>query len=189
MSEGEGSKGKAARTFEELHVYQRARELTNAVYAATRTGAWSQDWGLADQVRRAAVSIMSNIAEGFERGSSTEFIQFLYVAKGSAGEVRAQLEVARDQGYLAEAEHMRLRGHTRQVSAMLSHFIEHLQGSDYSGEKFVRPRRKLLEAQQQRLEALRQAQLVNERASHSSHSSDPSNPAPAGPAASEGEKV
>jgi four helix bundle protein len=70
-------KGKAAETFEELHIYQRARELTNRVYAITRSSAFASDRSLVDQVRRAAVSIVSNIAEGFERGSSAEFVQFL----------------------------------------------------------------------------------------------------------------
>ena len=88
-------KGDSARTFEELHMYQRARELTNAIYGHTRCGPFAQDRGLSDQIRRASVSIMSNIAEGFERGASTEFIQFLYIAKGSCGEVRAQLQIAR----------------------------------------------------------------------------------------------
>ncbi len=84
-------KDSVAKTIEELHIYQRARELTNAVYALTREAAFARDRGLVDQVRRAAASIMSNVAEGFERGSTTEFIQFLYIAKGSCGEVRAQL--------------------------------------------------------------------------------------------------
>lgn len=88
------SREQAARSFEELHVYQRARDLANAVYAITRTGPFARDFGLADQIRRAAVSVMPNIAEGFERGTSTEFIQFLYIAKGSCGEVRAQLQLA-----------------------------------------------------------------------------------------------
>ncbi len=74
------AKGKAAQSFEDLHVYQRARELTNGVYAASRNRMFRRDRGLVDQIRRAAVSIMSNIAEGFERGATTEFIQFLFVA-------------------------------------------------------------------------------------------------------------
>lgn len=90
-------KGNAAESFEELHIYQRARELTNSIYALTRSEIFARDRGLVDQIRRAAVSIMSNIAEGFERGATTEFIQFLYIAKGSCGEVRAQLRIAKDQ--------------------------------------------------------------------------------------------
>ena len=75
-------KGKAAERFEEFHIYQRARELTNAIYELTRTPGFAPDRGLVDQIRRAGVFILSNIAEGFERGSTTEFIQSLYVAKG-----------------------------------------------------------------------------------------------------------
>ena len=80
---GKSWKRGAAESFEELHVYQRARELTNGIYRATREGPFARDYGLVDQIRRAGASIMSNIAEGFERGATTEFIQFLYIAKGS----------------------------------------------------------------------------------------------------------
>jgi four helix bundle protein len=71
--------GRAVKSFEELHIYQRARELTNAIYSITRAGAFARDFGLVNQLRRAAVSVMSNIAEGFERGASVEFIQFLFL--------------------------------------------------------------------------------------------------------------
>lgn len=78
-----------ASSFEDLKVWQKARELANLIYSVTRQETCSRDFGLVDQIRRAAVSVISNIAEGFERGSYTEFIQFLYIAKGSCGEVRA----------------------------------------------------------------------------------------------------
>jgi four helix bundle protein len=126
-----GANGRAAQSFEELHVYQRARELTNAVYELTRTSEFAADRGLVDQIRRAATSIMSNIAEGFERGSKTEFIQFLFVAKGSCGEVRAQLQIALDQNYITPLIFERLQHLARQTSGMLSNFIAHLQQSDY----------------------------------------------------------
>ena len=138
---GKGAKGKVASSFEELHVYQRARELTNAIYGLTREGAFARDFGLVDQIRRAAVSIMSNIAEGFERGGTTEFVQFLYIAKGSCGEVRAQLAIACDQGYIGRPEYERLHDLARRISGMLSNFIAHLQTSGYRGEKFARPGR------------------------------------------------
>lgn len=156
-------KGRAAESFEDLHVYQRARELTNSIYQLTRVGSFAADQGLVDQIRRAATSVMSNIAEGFERGSKTEFIQFLFIAKGSCGEVRAQLQIARDQEFIAPPEYNRLRDLARQTSGMLSNFIAHLQKSEYQGEKFSRPQRQSLEAQQARLEALRAAQEVNMR--------------------------
>lgn len=86
--------------FEELIAWQRARDLTREIYQITRNGAFAKDFGLSGQVQRAAVSIMSNIAEGFERGSRSQFRQFLAIAKASCGEVRSQLYVALDVGYL-----------------------------------------------------------------------------------------
>ena len=90
-------------TFEELIAWQKARVLTNTVYEVTATGIFCKDFSLRDQIRRAAVSIMSNIAEGYDRASRNEFHQFLVIAKGSCAEVRSQLYVAFDAGYLDEA--------------------------------------------------------------------------------------
>ena len=136
-SKAEGSKGKR---FEELVVYQRARGLVKEVYALTRRPAFAKDWGLADQIRRAAVSIMSNIAEGFERGSNVEFVQFLYIAKGSCGEVRAQLMIAADQQYLDSSTHDRLHGDCRRISAMLSNLITYLRRSPMRGSQYAPPK-------------------------------------------------
>jgi four helix bundle protein len=86
--------------FEDLIAWRKARELTRAIYEATRQGAFAKDYGLSGQIQRAAVSIMSNIAEGFERGGRNEFHQFLSTAKASCAEVRSQLYVALDVGYL-----------------------------------------------------------------------------------------
>ncbi|TAK06448.1 four helix bundle protein, partial [bacterium] len=91
----------AVKSFEDLEVWKETRRLSKEIYAATQDAKFSKDFGLRDQIRRAAVSVMSNIAEGFERGGNQEFIQFLYIAKGSCGEVRSQLYVALDQGYIA----------------------------------------------------------------------------------------
>jgi four helix bundle protein len=140
--------GKAAKSFEDLHIYQRARELTNAVYALTREGRFAKDYGLADQIRRAVVSIMSNIAEGFERGSKVEMIQFLYIAKGSCGEVRAQLRVARDQEYVAEDDYQRLHDLCGLTGGMISNFVRHLQTTHYQGAKLERPKRMAAEHNQ-----------------------------------------
>jgi four helix bundle protein len=158
-----GEEGRAAKSFEELFIYQRARELTNGVYRLTRQGPFAQDHGLVDQVRRAAVSVMSNIAEGFERGTKTEFVQFLYIAKGSCGEVRAQLQIARDQEYVPAADFDRLHELAHRTSGMISKFIAHLERSSYQGEKIARPQRQAINAQQDRLAALRAAQDVNMR--------------------------
>ena len=86
--------------FEQLIAWQKARALTRSIYKATQTGAFAKDFGLSSQNQRAAVSVMSNLAEGFERGARGEFHQFLSTAKASCAEVRSQLYVALDVGYL-----------------------------------------------------------------------------------------
>jgi len=90
--------------FEDLEAWQIGRELTNRIYAITRVGPIAKDFGFIDQVRRAAVSVMNNIAEGFDRGSNKDFVKFLFIARGSAAEVRSLLYVALDQGYVKEAQ-------------------------------------------------------------------------------------
>jgi four helix bundle protein len=131
-----------ASSFEDLRVWQKARELANMIYAATRQGGFARDYGLVDQIRRAAVSVLSNIAEGFERGSYTEFIQFLYIAKGSCGEVRAQLYIARDQKYVPEATFQQCHALAVEISRMLSGLADHLKNSRQRGDKFRRPQPK-----------------------------------------------
>lgn len=112
--------------FEEIKAWQLARELVTAVYRASSQGKFATDFGLRDQIRRAAVSVISNIAEGFERGSEKEFQRFLYMAKGSAGEVRSQLYVASDLGYLPVEEFADLKARVEEVSRALSGFITYL---------------------------------------------------------------
>ncbi|HEC17726.1 MAG TPA: four helix bundle protein [Gammaproteobacteria bacterium] len=90
--------------FEDLVAWQRARELTRLIYSVSSSGNFAKDWGLKDQIRRASVSIMSNVAEGFDRGGRAEFHQFLVVAKGSCAEVRAQLYVALDAEYVSKEQ-------------------------------------------------------------------------------------
>ena len=94
--------------FEDFIAWQKARKLTRQIYKATNLPAFSRDFGLKDQIRRAAVSIMSNIAEGFERGRPSEFHQFLSIAKGSCAELRSQLYVALDAGYVNEPQFQEL---------------------------------------------------------------------------------
>lgn len=124
------------KTFEELPVWQKARELVNYVYKLTKTDAFSRDFSLVDQIRRASASVMSNIAEGFERGSNAEFIHFLYISKGSAGETRTQLYIALDQGYISKEEFKRGFDLCRDISGQLSGLIDYLKGSNLKGEKF-----------------------------------------------------
>ncbi len=131
-----------AESFEDLVVWQKARELTKRVYELTKDKRFSEDSSLVDQLRRATVSILSNISEGFERGSNTEFIQFLYMAKGSCGEVRSQMYIAHDQGYVSKEDFGAIRNSARQVSGMLGNLIEYLKGSELKGTKFKTPPRK-----------------------------------------------
>ena len=105
---------------EELAVWQKSRELTRQIYDVTGAGDFARDFGLRDQIRRAAVSIMSNIAEGHERGGRAEFHQFLVIAKGSCAEVRSQLYVALDAGYLEKARFEQLKNISEEVGRMLS---------------------------------------------------------------------
>src|SRR5437879_485616 len=90
--------------FEDLIAWQKARVLSREIYKVTRATRFSKDFSLVDQIRRASISVLSNIAEGFERGGRSEFHQFLVVAKGSCAEVRSQLYVALDAEYLGQAE-------------------------------------------------------------------------------------
>jgi four helix bundle protein len=128
----------AVKNFEDLNVWQQARQLTQEVYRLTKTENFLKDFGLRDQIRRAAVSVMSNIAEGFERGGNQEFLQFLYVAKGSCGEVRSQLYVALDQGYATENETDKLLQAFKRLSGSIRNLITYLRKSQMKGEKFVR---------------------------------------------------
>ncbi|MEW6586641.1 MAG: four helix bundle protein [Nitrospirota bacterium] len=124
------------KSFEELPVWQKARALVNHIYALTKKEAFSRDFSLVDQIRRASGSVMNNIAEGFERGSNAEFIQFLYISKGSAGETRTQLYIALDQNYVTDQEFRRGHELCIDVSGQLSGLIEYLKGSKMKGEKF-----------------------------------------------------
>ncbi|ALA58966.1 four helix bundle protein [Nitrospira moscoviensis] len=107
------------RSFEELIAWQKARGLTKAIYMESRHGALTKDYGLASQIQRAAVSVMSNIAEGFERNRRTEFHQFLSVAKSSCAEVRSHLYVAYDADYLDKAKFGRLLNQAEEVSRIV----------------------------------------------------------------------
>jgi four helix bundle protein len=113
--------------FEDVKAWQEARVLVKEIYVVTGAGEFARDFGLKDQLRRSAVSVLSNIAEGFERGSDKEFVRFLYIAKGSCGEVRAQLYVVTDVGYLPEPESQRLIAQCQRISRLISGLITYLQ--------------------------------------------------------------
>ncbi len=105
---------------------ERARELTRSIYRLTANSKFSRDYGLRDQMRRASVSIMANVAEGFSRKGDKEFGQFLFVAKSSAAELQSHVYVALDQGYIGEAEFRKLYDSLDHISRMTSNLIKHL---------------------------------------------------------------
>jgi len=115
-----------AHQFEDLHVWQDARVLVKDIYAASKQRDFYRDIGLREQIRRATTSAMSNIAEGFERGTRKEFIQFLNIAKGSVGEARSQLYVALDQGYMNETRFTDLKAGAVALSRRSASFISYL---------------------------------------------------------------
>jgi len=115
------------RKFEEIEAWQTARHLTKTVYGLTGKGPFSRDFGLRDQMRRASVSIMSNIAEGFESKTRGLFAELLGRAKGSAGELRAQFYVAHDAGYLTEEQFDSLRTLCEKCSGQISGFSSYLR--------------------------------------------------------------
>lgn len=118
--------------FEEIEAWKVAREVTRGIYEVSRRGAFARDFGLRDQMCRAAVSIMSNIAEGFESRTQALFADFLGRAKGSAGELRAQLYVALDAGYITQQEFDALRQQTESCSRLLNRFMSYLEAQPNS---------------------------------------------------------
>ena len=124
-----------APNFEALHIYENSRIAVREIYKLTSCGDFSKDYGLRDQIRRAAVSVISNIAEGFDRGSNTEFARFLFISKGSCAEVIAQLTVAYDLGYINEGRYIDMKNNIKKISAMTTNLIKYLKASGYNGKK------------------------------------------------------
>ena len=119
----------AIERFEDVAAWQGARALVRAVCGIVERGAFARNYGLRDQIRRATVSIMSNIAEGFERGSDSDFRRFLFMAKGSAGEVRSLLCVALDLDYIDRTTHQELTEQATRISRQLAGFIKYLDSN------------------------------------------------------------
>lgn len=126
-----------AKRFEDLEVWIAAKDCSVMIYKITENEHLKKDFGLKDQIRRASVSVLSNIAEGFERNGNKEFIQFLSIAKGSAGEVRAQLYIIKELNFINEREFILLYDKISQVSKMLSGFINYLKQSELKGTKYM----------------------------------------------------
>ena len=124
------------RDFEELAIFQKARELSKKIYSITQRGEFKYDTRFVQQIRAAVGSIMDNIAEGFERTGNKEFLNFLYIAKGSCGEVRSQLIRANDLDYMTKEEYDELYTECRKLSAGIMNFIKEIRTSEYAGAKY-----------------------------------------------------
>jgi len=113
--------------FNDIQAWQKARELVKNIYRITNEGSFARDYSLKDQIRRASISVMSNIAEGFSRQSDREFVQFLHIAKGSASEVQSQLYVALDLEYIQEDIFSQLYELSDETIRLISGFIKYLK--------------------------------------------------------------
>lgn len=122
--------------FEDLRIYQQSRELAKSVYEITRQGEFKYDTRFVQQIRAAVGSISDNIAEGFERQGNKEFKNFLYIAKGSCGEVRSQLNRAHDVGFITDEVYQQMYGEARKLGISILRFIQVLNSSDSKGSKY-----------------------------------------------------
>jgi four helix bundle protein len=127
--------------FEEIESWKLGRKLTNKIYEVSSEGSFARDFALKDQIRRACVSIMSNIAEGHDRSGTGEFVQFLATAKASAAEVRCQLYIAFDQGYIDDEAFVELGRIALEIQCLIGGLINYLKRSGYKGIKYT-PRHK-----------------------------------------------
>ena len=126
--------------FEELAIYQMSREQTKQVYAITRQGDFKYDSRFVQQIRAAAGSVSDNIAEGFERDGNKEFVKFLYIAKGSVGEVQSQLYNAQDLGYVTAEEMSETYDFAHRISAGIHALIRSLSAASRAGRRYEQPR-------------------------------------------------
>lgn len=123
--------------FEDLVIYQKSRALAKQVYEITRQGEFRFDSRFVQQIRAAAGSVSDNIAEGFERQGNKEFINFLYIAKGSCGEVRSQLNRALDVGFIDTATYDQMYAECRRLSAGILNMINSLKTADIKGTRYA----------------------------------------------------
>ena len=126
----------AFKKFEDMEVWQKSMNLTRLIYQITNQPSFSKDYNLVNQIRRSAISIPSNIADGLERDGNKELINFLYIAKGSCGEMRCQLYIAKDQQYLQAESFQEMYNLATEISVSLNKLIKYLQESDYKGIKY-----------------------------------------------------
>lgn len=121
--------------FEEIDAWQKARTLANEIYMLTGRGTFSKDYAFIDQMRRACISVISNIAEGYERNGKKEFIHFFPIAKGSCGELKAQLQIAIDQKYIDDDSFHKLYNLANETGRMIGGLIGYLKRASVKGSK------------------------------------------------------
>ena len=126
-----------AEKIEDLIIWKKARKITRELYSVSKICGSARDFALRDQLRQSSISISSNIAEGFERGSNKEFIQYLFIAEGSAGEARTQLYIALDQNYITAEIFARLNENLITISRQISSLNQYLKHSDLKGAKHL----------------------------------------------------
>lgn len=126
-------------TFEDIEAWQNARSLAHSIYNLTIVGSFAKDYKLVNQINGSSGSVMDNIAEGFERDGTREFIQFLSIAKGSSGETRSQLYRALDRKYISSEQFNELFDKSLQISKQLSNLMRYLKKSEIKGRKFQEP--------------------------------------------------
>ena len=122
--------------FEDLEVFQRARVLCKEIYRITRGEPFKNDFRFVQQIRAAAGSVMDNIAEGYERDGNKEFVNFLYIAKGSCGEVKSQLLRASDVGFIEKEIYGELSQQCMEIGKLLFSLISSIRQSDVTGIKY-----------------------------------------------------
>lgn len=125
--------------FEDIEVWKLSRELVNMVYDLTERQRFNRDFGLKDQIQRAAVSCMSNVAEGFDSGSKAHFVQYLQYTRGSSSEVQSQLYVASDRKYITQAEFEKTYEKAKTIGKLANGFIKYLKGNRQTGQLANRP--------------------------------------------------
>ena len=121
------------KSFEEIEAWKKARKLVKEIYKISSSGEFSEDWSLKDQIKRAALSIMSNISEGYSRQTDKEFTQFLYIARGSTAEVQSQLYLALDLNYIDNDKFEYLYKETVSIIKLISGFIKYLKKQTTKG--------------------------------------------------------
>lgn len=126
------------RKFENLEIWKLALKITKEIYDLTGKKEFSKDFSLRDQLRRAIISVSSNIVEGFEKNNNNEFIRFLKIAKGSVGEVRNQLYIALVVGYISNQEFQKVNSHLENLAGQIGGFIQYLERKRKNKEFVIR---------------------------------------------------